>query len=121
VRPGPYFNSVPDTPDMLTDPQFPAPVRGVAIPAGASRTIDVRLFSNARSADWTVSVSETTTYERLTYAWDRSAGHNGDVLHLTIGPVPSEPGQSVVFVVRSTSTGSSPVTTFWADEVMITP
>jgi hypothetical protein len=116
-----YFNSVPDAPDTFPDANLGTPVHGVILKVKTSRTIDVRLFSDAPSADWTVSVEEGTTPALLKYALDRSTGHNGDVLHLTIGPAPSAGGQATLFYVKSTSSGPSPVTNYWVEEVVVSP
>jgi hypothetical protein len=88
-----YFNAFLDLPDVVTimDRSNTRSVqsRGVVIPSGESRVIDVRLYSTGptRSA-WSVAAREVSTDGRsmLRLTWDRASGRNGDVLHLTITP-----------------------------------
>ncbi len=60
--------------------------RGVAVPIGASETLDVRLSSDLAVGDWSVSAAEASpsSQAQLAFAWDRTSGNDGDVLHLTI-------------------------------------
>ena len=115
---GPYFNSVPETPDTFTDPTYGVPVHGVIIPAGKSRTIDVHLFSESATSDWPVAASVPNQQPKfLTFAFDRSTGNNGDVLHLTItAPGVELAGAPLPFVVIS---GSAARQTFWVGEVLV--
>jgi hypothetical protein len=88
---GPYINAAPDLDDAVTlDRSATAHFRttGVTVPTGMSKTIAVRLFSTAPANDWTVEAHDVG-YESggpatLSFKWDKSSGHNGDVLHLTI-------------------------------------
>jgi hypothetical protein len=69
---------------------------GVQIPIGQSKTIDVPLYATGpTSGPWMVSVWD---YEDLsgntptsTVTLDKSTGSSGDVLHLTITPIASDP------------------------------
>ena len=67
---GPYFNSYPTLPDMVTltagSPSGgPITTEGVKIPVGQSRTIDVVLHSEAAtSGPWTVAVQDLSQYYR---------------------------------------------------------
>jgi hypothetical protein len=63
--------------------------KGVKIPKGTSKTIEVALFSDAPTVnDFTVKAFDGAGFSggqpELTFAWDRTTGHNGDKLHLTI-------------------------------------
>jgi hypothetical protein len=87
----PYFNAVPALPDMLTisggGPSITTP--GVKIAVGASKTIDVTLFSDApTSGPWKVSVYDMSPFlggpSQLDLSLDKTSGKNGDTLHLTI-------------------------------------
>src|SRR5262249_40373050 len=61
----------------------------VTIPVGMSKTIDVQLYSDDQTDDFTVDAIDLASYfgggaAELTFAWDKTTGHNGDTLHLTI-------------------------------------
>jgi hypothetical protein len=63
--------------------------RGVKIPVGMSATVEVDLYSDAPAPDWTVvAVDVASKYEKapaeLQLSLDKSTGHNGDKLQLTI-------------------------------------
>ena len=84
----PYFNSMPVLPEKVTI-GGQLTTEGVTIPVGQSKTIDVDLFSDAKtSGDWTVSAIDSATLQgqspELGFAWDRTSGRNGEKLHLTI-------------------------------------
>jgi hypothetical protein len=116
---GPYFNSYPTLPDMVTlGGKYWAPpitVPGVQIPGGGTRTIDIVLKSEApTSGPWTVTAMDLSYYmgtmaspaTKLTL--DKSSGQSGDVLHLTIQVEASDPylgGEG--FVLFSTLNGQN--------------
>jgi hypothetical protein len=82
----PYFNAVPSLGDTVALPAV-GNVKGVHIPAGASRTIDVHLFSDGPTAPFTVSAFELSLFDsvdHLSLSFDDPTGQNGQVLHLTI-------------------------------------
>ena len=63
--------------------------RGVQVPVGQSKTVEVDLYSDAPAPDWTVNaVDVASAYEmeapELSFSFDRTTGHNGDKLMLTI-------------------------------------
>jgi len=66
----------------------PVTTKGVQIAVGASKTIDVVLFSDAATADFMVHATDASVLSggasELTFTWDKTGGHNGDTLHLTI-------------------------------------
>ena len=91
-----YFQSAPVLSQSVT---FTLPAsfggsdvatKGVTIPVGKSKTIEVDLFSDAAtSGAWTVSAVDTISrFTRqaptLDFAWDRTTGVNGEKLHLTV-------------------------------------
>ncbi len=87
----PYTGLAPvlDADVSLTRHGGAIPTKGVEIPLGMSKTIEVDLFSDASAPDWTVSAYDvaSTFNDRaaeLTFAWDKTSGHNGDKLQLTI-------------------------------------
>ena len=80
---GPYFTSVPIPADMLTFSG--TKVKGVSLASG-SATIEVQLLSDGpTSGDWSVKAfAPFVATTAFTFAFDKSTGNNGDVLHLTI-------------------------------------
>jgi hypothetical protein len=67
--------------------------KGIKIPVGESRTIEVDLFSDGDTGGpWKVIAEDlmSTVYgsyglkPTMTFAWDRTEGQNGEKLHLTI-------------------------------------
>jgi hypothetical protein len=108
----PYFNSAPVFPDTLTfttnQGQLSVTTKGVRIPVGESRTVDVQLFSDAPVGDWQVMAIDwagfrTGQNQELAFSFDRASGNNGDTLHLTIQSlVPSADGFSP-FLIQSRS------------------
>jgi hypothetical protein len=67
--------------------------KGVTIPVGQSKTIEVDLFSDAATGGpWTVAADDLLARQygaygltnTLSFAWDRTQGTNGEKLHLTI-------------------------------------
>jgi hypothetical protein len=93
---GPFFDSAPVLPETVTfDSALTGSVttQGVTIAQGASKTIEVDLFSDGDTGGpWTVSAADVlSTYygdygikSTLDFAWDRTTGQNGEKLHLTI-------------------------------------
>jgi len=104
----PYFNSVPVLDLIPVDYTGTYETRGLAIPIGASRTIDVDLFSTGVVPhDWDVNVYSYEDYfggtRSLNLSLDRTSGRNGDVLRLTITPLRTNPVLGVnPFIVLST-------------------
>jgi hypothetical protein len=87
----PYFNSFPAL-DTVSFGPHNVTTRGVRVPFGESRTVDVNLFSAAATnGTWTVTAVDYDAWvlglpANLTLSLDRTAGVNGDTLHLTITP-----------------------------------
>jgi hypothetical protein len=84
---GPFFNSMPVLTDSVTIGGVTT--KGVKIPVGSSKTIDIQLFSEAQtSGSWTVKAYDSGAFlggtANTTVSLDKSSGSNGDVLHLTI-------------------------------------
>jgi hypothetical protein len=88
----PYFNSMPVLPDMVSISGLGGPavtVPGVKIPVGASKTIDIKLFSDAPTAGpWRVTALDGNYLAggtaELSLKMDKIGGQNGDTIHLTI-------------------------------------
>ncbi len=80
-----YFNSAPVLPDLITTtllgPELQ--VKGVRVPVGETRTIDVDLFSTAEDS-WSVGVQQSMGSGNFDFQLDNDFGGNGDKLHLSI-------------------------------------
>jgi hypothetical protein len=107
-----YFNSVPVLGDHvkyeIQGQTFM--VRGVKVPVGSSRTIDLDLFSDGAYAPWGVVVQEARTANldlELGYAY----GQNGQKLHLTITAL--SPGQSSFIVYSYPNAGPTTQPNVW--------
>ena len=105
---GPYFNSAPVLPDsiMLSLVEMGMPVevaiKGVNIPVGSNKTIEVDLFSDAAtSGPWTVSAQDPGSL--LGFSFDKTSGQNGDKLQLTITALSGSFTNIEPFVISSTS------------------
>jgi hypothetical protein len=93
---GAFFDSAPVLDETVTfTSAFTGTVttKGVTIPQGQSKTIEVDLFSDGDTGGpWKVSALDVlSTYysayglqPTLSFTWDRTSGQNGEKLHLTI-------------------------------------
>ena len=113
VMSAPYVSAAP----MLTDDAsfddgtgMPKTTKSVKIPVGMSKTIDIALYSDAPTADWTVKAIDAAQIsgspKELTFTWDKTTGNNGDILHLTITRVSAGMGGSE-FLISSRPNGVS--------------
>ncbi len=87
----PYYVAVPVMPDVV-----PASyngimnmVRGVTVGAGKSKAIDLQLWSDGPTGGpWSVSANELAIQAgmsgTLAFAFDRTSGQNGEILHMTV-------------------------------------
>lgn len=99
----PYFNAVPLLPDDVTlNFGQPLTTKGVTIPIGESKTIDVMLFSDMAKDPWTVSASQLQGSGNIKLSLDNTMGQDGDVLHLTIDAVKTTMYGASGFVLTST-------------------
>ena len=91
----PYFQSAPVLDEDVTLPlpaQFggqDVPTKGVVVPVGQSKTIEVDLYSDGpTSGPWTVEAEDAFARlgggKTLDLSWDRTQGVNGEKLHLTV-------------------------------------
>lgn len=106
----PYYNAVPVlTDDVTYDTTVTA--KGVTVPLGTSRTIDVQLFSDAETSDWTLQAQDSSYLfggaTELTFSWDTASGNNGDTRALTITRVANGASGATEFVIFSTQSTSS--------------
>jgi hypothetical protein len=84
----PYFNSMPAL-AVIPYGSLGYKTHGVQIPVGTSRTIDLDLFSaGVVASNWNVAAYSYEDFfggtPSLSFSLDRIAGHNGDVIRLTI-------------------------------------
>jgi hypothetical protein len=110
----PYFNSMPALPDTVTLDWYGSAVqtKGVHIPVGQTKTIDLKLFSEAETGPWTVTAYDLNDYlgtgtKHLDLSLDKTTGKNGDVLKLTIKVLSKDAnlgGEG--FVISSTLNGT---------------
>jgi hypothetical protein len=111
-----YFNSVPrmNAQVNITDQGQTVPTEGLLIAMGKSQTVDVDLFSDGPTEDWTVSASDLSADlgggPYLDFAWDATQGNNGTTLHLTITPLAETVYGGEPFIILSTSSSG---TNFW--------
>lgn len=113
----PYLGAAPQLDELVTidlGNQGGVSTRGVQVPLGMSKTVEVALFSDAPADDWTVKATDAATVmggdAELSFAWDKTTGHNGDKLHLTITRIKAGQGGSE-FVVSSRTNNVS--TSLW--------
>ncbi len=111
----PFFDSAPVLDETVTFTSAltgKITTKGVTIPVGQSRTIEVDLFSDGPTGGpWTVT-AEDLLYRNyaangftksLSFQWDRTQAANGEKLHLTITvTAPSLLGGAHTFVITST-------------------
>ena len=103
----PYFNSAPVLTDTVTLDYYgqEVPTYGIQIPLNQSKTIDVQLFSDAPTTDWTVQAVDssygTMGPQELQFTWDKQSGNNGDTLHLTITRVANGAYDGSEFILYS--------------------
>jgi hypothetical protein len=111
----PFFDSAPvldETVTFTSSLTGKITTKGVTIPVGQSRTIEVDLFSDAAtSGPWTVTADDLLNKyygsygltKTLSFQWDRTQGTNGEKLHLTITVTgASFLGGAHAFVITST-------------------
>jgi hypothetical protein len=111
-----FFDSAPVLNDTVTftSPLLMSPIttKGVTIPIGQSKTIEVDLFSDGDTGGpWTVKAEDLLykyygSYgiaQTLTFSWDRTSGVNGEKLHLTVNVTQgSIVGNGHAFMITST-------------------
>ena len=106
----PYFAAAPVLPDdvIVHTGYVDFPGKGVKIPVGQSRTIEVDLFSDAPAAPWIISargfVEDFGEAPELAFQLDRDHGQNGEKVHLKITVLRSGvafPAQELFTIVSS--------------------
>jgi hypothetical protein len=88
-----YFNSAPVMPDVIKSRGIST--KGVRIPVGGSRTIELDLYSDGPTDPWLVSAVDLSVLEGgkqlLQFEFDKTRGANGDKLHMTVTAVGIDP------------------------------
>jgi len=86
----PYFNVLPVFTEnvAIQSPGWSSSTKGVHVPVGESRTVDLALFSDRATKEWEVFAydlaAERGGEPELELRLNRGTGQNGDVLHLTV-------------------------------------
>jgi hypothetical protein len=102
-----YFNAVPDLGENVTLSYGGQGFQtlGVKIPVGQSKTIAVRLFSTAPTADWTLQFADTSSVRGGPRLLDFNPtyfnGNNGDVAQVSITAVAAGPLGGAELIVIS--------------------
>ena len=126
-----YFNTIPVMPDVLQvmgrgadGGTSTVPTKGVQIAVGASKTIELDLFSNVpTSEDWNITAYDSNTLNQLTpalldFSFDKSHGHNGDKIQMTIKVLAAGRRNTEAFMIVSTlGTSQTSPQNIWAGEV----
>jgi hypothetical protein len=116
-----YFNAAPVPADNTVVNDWiigNVPGRGVNVPIGKTRAINVALYSDRPMPKWKVtaqalSALTTAPSANLDVTLDRSSGGNGDTLQLTITRKASN-GEGDVIFLNSTGT-----TLWWSDTIYV--
>lgn len=112
---GAFFDSAPvldETVTFTSSLTGSITTKGVTIPVGSSKTIEVDLFSDGDpGGPWTVTADDVLAKyygnygitPSMSFAWDRTSGLNGEKLHLTITVTQASPvGNGHAFMITST-------------------
>jgi hypothetical protein len=104
---GPFFNALPlfDARVTIANGKWSAWTKGVIIPVGQTKTIDVALYSEAPVDEWRVAAFDLDGVlgrpPNLELRLDRPLGKNGDVLKLTIKSLAEAADKSARFALVS--------------------
>jgi hypothetical protein len=110
----PFFVAEPALVDAVSLKGVPVATRGVKVPIGQTKTIDVLLRSDVASEEpWNVEVFDFTEFfggaPNLALALDKASGKRGDTLKLSIEALSVNPdlGASAFFLVSRRGTSAS--------------
>lgn len=111
---GTFAGAAPVMTDAITLKDVPFTTKGVKIPIGQSRTIDVQLWSDPPTDEpWDVEAVDFNHFfggpANLSLSLDKSRGADGDVLHLTIQALSKDAtlGGEAFFVISQRGGSSS--------------
>jgi hypothetical protein len=102
-----YFNATPVMTDdlKLGGGGQSLTMKGVKIPVGQEKTIDVELFSDGKTGPFTVDAIDYGKMvggkSTLSFSWDRQQGVNGEKLHLTIKALAKNQYGAAIFFLSS--------------------
>jgi len=108
-----YFNTFPVGIDGIELSPF-VDTKGIPLAPGAQITIPIRLFSDGDGPHkWQLSALEAwdpfferDPFHQLSFSFDKTTGHDGDVRYLTVTRAPASPGTDgaeLTFAIQSTS------------------
>jgi hypothetical protein len=103
----PYFNAAPDLTDNVVlnfGGQGGLKTKGVKIPIGMSKTIDVHVYADGMTGPITLTAKDRSggsTY--LSFAFDSDTAMPGDVRHLTITSIKTTSSNAASFTITATS------------------
>ena len=102
----PYFNSMPVLNEKVSVGGGQLTTKGVTIPVGQSKTIEVDLFSDANTgAPWNVTAIDAAQLQNqpseLSFSWDKTSGQNGQKLYLTIKVLKASQYGAESFLIES--------------------
>lgn len=114
-----YFTAFPaklDTINVRDDFGRSISTKGLKIPVGQKKTIDLTMYSDAAITSWTVQVVDLSQVlggqAEFSYSLDKSKGTAGDTLHLTItAESPAQAGQG--FLLYSQHGGEANLWPVW--------
>jgi hypothetical protein len=110
-----YFNAAPVLPDELTINVGGQPVKvhGVQVPVGTSKTIEVDLFSDAKTkGPFKVSAYDYAALygvgtPKLKFEFDKNTGVNGEKLNLTITAVQASKKGELIYLYSTLGSESN--------------
>ena len=116
----PYLGAAPRFTESLTLTNaqgVDVMTQGTSVPLSTSKTIEVDLFSDGPTADYTVqAIDGNVLFQQaptLTFAFDRTTGHNGDKLNLTIQRTATNGGGGNVIVIATRNAAGATVGMWW--------
>ena len=109
-----YFNAAPELPDdiQIKYQGIPVTIKGVNIPVGGTRTIEVHPFSDGDTGGgWDIEVDDyypiPAIHGSLALSLDRNSAQNGEKLYLTITVHDAGPNNVELFRLVSKGNGTT--------------
>ncbi|HEY1556755.1 MAG TPA: hypothetical protein VGF94_18090 [Kofleriaceae bacterium] len=118
----PYLGAMPVLSDLVPIASIfdgsTVTTKGVSVPNGMAKTIEVDLFSDQPTGDYTVKADDVASQlegssPELSLTWDKQTGHNGDKLHLTITRLKTGQGGGSEIVVVTKDATMTTVGLWW--------
>ena len=121
VMPMPYVEAATNLQDISIDAGGGQTftTRGITIAVGASATIEVDLYSDAPAADWTVDAVDVAqkynmSTPELSFSFDKTTGHNGDKLMLTVTRLAAGQNDGISELGLESKVNGVTMATWWA-------